>query len=63
VSTYTDPLPLFASLTSNHSEGVPDSEKSTGQKLADQTGREKDHHKEGGGGIIDKTKDALGMNK
>ncbi len=47
------------------SEAVPDSEKSTGQKLSDKAGREKDSHKDGPGGdsLLDKAKDTVGLGK
>jgi len=43
----------------------PDSEKSTGQEMTDKMGRSKDRevHGSSGGSIIDKTKNALGMDK
>ena len=43
-------------------DAVPDSQKSTGQSLADKTSREKDHQKHGDS-ILDKAKGALGMDK
>jgi hypothetical protein len=42
------------------SDAVPDSEKSTGQSLADKAGRSKDDAK-GEPGMMDKAKDAMGM--
>jgi len=44
---------------------VPDSEKSTGQSAADKAGRSKDEavHGGSGGSVIDKTKNALGLDK
>ena len=42
-------------------DAVPDSQKSTGQSLADKTSREKDHQKHDG--PLDKVKGALGMDK
>jgi hypothetical protein len=44
------------------SDAVPDSEKSTGQKISDKTSREKDSAK-GEDSLLDKAKDTLGMNK
>ncbi|KAF2096537.1 putative chaperone/heat shock protein Hsp12 [Rhizodiscina lignyota] len=43
----------------------PDDDKSTGQNLADKAGRSKDQNVHGGTGdsILDKTKNALGMDK
>ena len=53
------------SVNIRHSEAQPDSDKSTGQSIADKVGRSKDENVHGGTGdsILDKTKHALGMDK
>ncbi|KAF2764847.1 chaperone/heat shock protein [Teratosphaeria nubilosa] len=43
---------------------IPDSQKSTTQSTMDKASREKDaHHGSGGGSLIDKAKNAVGMDK